>query len=202
MNLLAHLLLADLTGHCPIATLKGDFIKGRLEGKYQGRELAALRLHRQVDSFTDQHPITAQSRNLLDPEFRRYAGILTDVFYDHFLVHHWAHYADRPLQQFADEVYQILRQHKQQSLPELQMLTQRIAQSNLLVRYGEEEIISQVLARMSTRLRRANPLALAGNQLTKHRDQLEKHFQEFFPLLLEQAFLLTQKAPGDKSRQV
>ena len=196
MNHLAHLLIAETTGHCPVATLHGDFVKGRLTGRYFGADLAALRLHRMVDSFTDRHPITRESRALLDPEFRRYAGVLTDLFHDYFLATDWHQYHSEPLQDFANRMYRRLARRECHFPPTMQVFSERMRTHNLLVRYGEIDIISQVAARLGARLRRDNPLHKAGGQLVKHRAQLRHQFCEFFPLLLEYARQARPSSPG------
>lgn len=184
MNVLAHLLLADLTGHCPVATLQADFVKGRLEGKHQGAELAALRLHRRVDAFTDQHPVTARCRGLLEPEFRRYAGILLDMFFDYFLVRHWSEYCPQPLPAFANHQYRLLQANAERFPERPRQFVAFLVQANLLCNYGDIELISAVLERIGRRLRRPNPLHAAGGQLRQHHGELNAGFLEFFPQLI------------------
>jgi acyl carrier protein phosphodiesterase len=109
MNFLAHLYLADRRPDALLGSLMGDFVKGPLQGRFPPELTRALSQHRKVDAFTDAHPMVRVSRARMPPARRRFAGIMVDVFYDHFLALHWEDYADQPLEAFAHEVYALLR---------------------------------------------------------------------------------------------
>jgi acyl carrier protein phosphodiesterase len=68
-------------------------------------------LHRKIDAFTDAHPVFRASKGRLRPPWRRYAGILVDVFYDHFLARDWALYSSVSLRDFSWSVYRTLHSH-------------------------------------------------------------------------------------------
>ena len=103
MNYLAHLYLAGDDSELLIGGLMGDFVKGRVDPARPAAVRAGILLHRRVDSFTDQHPVVRRSKARIDPEFRRYAGILVDLFFDHFLACDWPAYSRQPLPQYADQ---------------------------------------------------------------------------------------------------
>jgi acyl carrier protein phosphodiesterase len=106
MNYLAHLYLSADSSEALVGGLLGDFVKGRLvPGRYPPRVLAAIALHRRIDGFVDRHPVTLSSRARFGPGFRRYAGILLDLFHDHFLARDWDAHAAEPLAAFADRAY-------------------------------------------------------------------------------------------------
>ena len=94
MNYLAHLYLAGNDAEALIGSLMGDFIKGRVDPDLPPVLRQAILQHRRIDSFTDAHPIVRRSKQRVTNEFRRYAGILIDVFYDHFLAREWSQYSD------------------------------------------------------------------------------------------------------------
>src|SRR5690606_41992882 len=50
---------------------------------------AGIRLHQQVDRFTDSHDRFAISRRRFPAPYRRYAGVAVDMFYDHVLAQRW-----------------------------------------------------------------------------------------------------------------
>jgi acyl carrier protein phosphodiesterase len=62
-----------------------DYIKGNKQYTYPTAVQAGIRLHRQIDGFTDSHPATREIKKIFAPEVRLYAGAYTDVVYDHFL---------------------------------------------------------------------------------------------------------------------
>jgi len=100
MNYLAHLALIptscrDREDALRIGNLLGDFIKGTessLRLQFPVDLVDGIKLHRAIDKFTDAHPSFLESKQLLAPERRRYAGIVLDIIYDHFLSIHWKTY--------------------------------------------------------------------------------------------------------------
>ena len=88
MNYLAHLHLGGEQPEQLLGSLYGDFVKGRLEGRFSPQIEAAIRLHRRIDAFTDSHPLTERARARFPAERRRTAGILLDLFFDHGLARH------------------------------------------------------------------------------------------------------------------
>jgi len=61
--------------------------------------------------------VTRQSRNRISPLRRRFAGIIVDVCYDHFLSRHWRRYGAIDLESFVDRVYAVLSKNRSR-LPE------------------------------------------------------------------------------------
>jgi len=129
----------------------------------------------------------AESRTV--PEFRRYAGILTDVFYDHFLARSWTRYHHTPLTDFAQRVYDALNIHENLLPERLKLFSVYMQQRDLLVNYRELDTIDQSLKGIAARLSRANPIGDARAQLEKHYDGLESDFHAYFPDVIRMAKL-------------
>ena len=181
MNFLAHLYLADRRPDALLGSLMGDFVKGPLQGRFSPELTHALSQHRKVDAFTDAHPIVRASRARMAPARRRFAGIMVDVFYDHFLAVHWEDYADQPLEAFAREVYALLRA-REAILPErLRRIAPLMAQFDWLGSYRRIEAVHVALDRMGERLKRGNALLGAGAELNANYAGLEADFRAFFP---------------------
>ncbi len=181
MNYLAHLLLAEATPEAWVGNLLGDFVKGAVGDRFPVAIGEGILLHRQIDAFTDAHAIVQTSKARIDPERRRFAGVLVDMFYDHFLAKHWQDYASIALPDFAQQVYHALQTH-QAILPErLQQVLPDIIRQNWLTSYQEIDGIAYALQRMSRRLHRPNPLAAGIVDLQTHYDGLDADFRAFWP---------------------
>ena len=105
MNYLAHALLAGDHPADRIGGVIGDFVKGPLDPLPAGLGpglAAGVMLHRRIDSFADTHPAFLRSRGRVSAARRRVAGVMVDMFYDHFLARHWAHFSDQALGDFTD----------------------------------------------------------------------------------------------------
>src|ERR1700737_2271995 len=100
MNYLAHLFLAGDTAESMIGNLAGDFVKGALHDRFPPAIAAGIRMHRQIDAFTDGHPEVAAFRRVLTPEIGHYSRVVSDVFFDHFLACDWSKYSSEPIEYF------------------------------------------------------------------------------------------------------
>jgi len=144
----------------------------------------ALAQHRAVDRFTDTHPVVRSSRARVAPPHRRFAGILVDMYFDHFLARHWDDYADEPLDTFTARVYAALLAHEARLPERLRRIAPSMAQRDWLGSYRHVEVVHAALDRVGERLKRGNALLGAGAALMPHYAALEADFRVFFPELV------------------
>ena len=186
MNYLAHLHLGGSQPCALLGSLYGDFVKGPLDGRWPAGIEAGIRLHRQIDAYTDSHPLVLQAKQRFPGERRRYAGILIDLFFDHCLAMHWRAYADEPLQRFTARVYQTLREEEAHLPGKLALIAPRMAAQDWLGSYRDFSTMEQVVAAMSRRLSRPEGLAGGALELERLYEPLQRDFHDFYPQL--QAF--------------
>lgn len=184
MNYLAHLFLSGRTEQALIGGLLGDFVKGAIGDRYDARVCKGISLHRKIDRYTDDHEVVVASRKLVSKERRRFAGIMVDVFYDHFLARHWSRYAVPSLDEFTREVYAILLRHRDDFPQRLQYIVPRMVRDDWLGSYRELWRVGAALDGISRRLRRSNTLAGGLSELEANYTRLEGHFLAFFPQLM------------------
>lgn len=174
----------------------GDFVKGKPSEGWDASVRAAILKHRAIDRFTDQHPTVVSSRMLVHPDRRRFAGILVDIFYDHFLAVHWQRYHATPLAEFTREIYNVLLLQHASFPPRLQRMLPWMASQDWLASYAEIESIDAALTGMARRLRfpeRGQGLKTGVTELKQNYAQYEAHFLAFFPDL--RAFAATLPEP-------
>jgi acyl carrier protein phosphodiesterase len=181
VNYLAHLYLSHGSPEAVIGSVMGDFVKGPLEGRYSDGIRRAIQLHRRIDSYTDAHPQVRTSRNRVSPARRRFAGIMIDMFYDHFLAWNWTAYSSVPLPDFARRAYALLLSEEAMLSPDLRRVIGLMAEQDWLTAYREPAAIDVALNRMSRRLRRENTLAGSAEELMSNYAELAADFQSFFP---------------------
>ncbi len=187
MNYLAHLYLAEQNREGLLGSLLGDFVKGRLDNRFPETVRRGIALHRAIDSFTDAHPLHLESRNRIGRQRRRYAGVIIDVCYDHFLCRSWADYSNESLACFAARVYDVLREH-QDDLPErLRRIAPHMIADDWLGSYSELDNVGRALDGIARRIERRNPLAGALTEIEANYAALDDDFQRFFPELEAQA---------------
>ena len=85
MNYLAHIFLSGDNRKIQIGNFVGDAVKGHAYKKFSPDFRKGILLHRAIDDYTDHHPLVREAIELSRGEFGRYAGVITDIFFDYFL---------------------------------------------------------------------------------------------------------------------
>jgi len=187
LNHLAHFHLAGTREDDIVGALLGDYVKGPLCGQLSAQLENGIRLHRRIDAYTDAHPRLAPLKTPFPAGQRRLAGVVTDLLFDHLLVRHWTRFHDGELSLFAREIHAILLRHQAQLPVAALAHVGRMREYDLLVRYGEAEVIDGTLRRIGLRLGRAQAMDDAIVLAWQHIDRFEQAFLEFYPQLIEMA---------------
>lgn len=181
MNFLAHFHLAWPDPGLLAGGLEGDYYKGLLRGELPEGIERGVRLHRAIDAYTDSHPLVAQLRRDFPRGLRRYAGILIDLSFDHYLSRHWQDYSDIPLARFNAAVYRALQTQEHALSEGSRRMLARMLEYDILGLYLDWESVPASAARIGQRFSRGNPLADVGRELAPARDMLEQSFLGFYP---------------------
>ncbi len=183
MNHLAHALLAGDDPSLRLGGMLGDFVRGTPDPAMPAAVVAGIRLHRAIDVYTDAHPQVLAAKALLQPPYRRYAGILLDVWFDHCLARDFERWSDQPLDDFSTRLRTLLQRHAPMLPVPLQRFLRYMHAHDLPAAYAERDMLAQVFAGIGQRLSRDNPLHHALPQLVSLQSPLQKHFEAFFPEL-------------------
>jgi acyl carrier protein phosphodiesterase len=184
MNYLSHLLLAGSSEDALLGSLLGDFVKGSTGGRFNAAVSDANILHRKIDSFSDAHAITRRSRNRISPLRRRFAGIIIDVCYDHFLSRHWPQFNTTDLKAFADRVYVVLSRNRALLPERLSRILPRMIAENWLEGYIHLDKVGDALDRIASRLTRGDMFMQAVSEIESNYKALDCDFLAFFPDLV------------------
>ena len=185
MNFLAHFHLAWPDEGLVVGALEGDFRKGWLRGDLPGDIERGVALHRGIDAYTDSHALMAELRREFAPEMQRYAGILIDLSFDHYLSRYWHRFSDLPLAEFIPRVYRRLEQNSHHLSGQAESMRQRMLEHDILGKYSHWETVPASAARIGERFRRGNPFLDAQADLEPLRHRLEGAFLAFYPELLD-----------------
>ncbi len=188
MNHLAHALLAGDDDGLRLGGMLGDFVHGTLEASaLPARVIDGIRLHRAIDVYTDDHPEVRAARELFEPPYRRYAGILLDMWFDHCLARDFARWSAQPLDAFSRELRGLLWREDALLPPTLRRFRAYMEAHDLPAGYADPAEIGRALQGIAQRLSRASPLADALPLLIGLQAPLQRHFEAFFPQLREHA---------------
>jgi acyl carrier protein phosphodiesterase len=183
LNFLAHFHLAWPDEGLVAGGLEGDFYKGPLPGTLPSTLERGVKLHRAIDAYTDGHPLIQQLRRDLPQDLRRYAGILIDLSFDHYLSLHWSHFSTVPLGDFNQGIYSTLVAHEGDLSEGAQRMTARLVEYDVLNLYLEWETVLATAARLGQRFKRHNPFLDIDRELSPAKAILEKAFLQFYPQL-------------------
>ena len=165
----------------------GDFVKGPVDVRLDPAVRFGIQLHRRIDTFTDAHPLHRRSRNRIGPQRRRFAGIMIDVCYDHFLATNWHEYSEEPLAQFTARIYAVLAERAAELPERLRRIAPRMAEQDWLGSYRDLGNVGLALDGIATRSPRIARLAGAIEDLKASYTELSEDFDQFFPRLVSYA---------------
>lgn len=183
MNFLSHIYLSGDSTAILLGNFIGDFVKGKQIENYHEDMQKGILLHREIDFFTDNHPIVTQSKDSIRAYQGHYSGVVIDMFYDHFLAANWIDYCTIPLHSFASITYQKLEENKHVMPPDAQFMLPYMIRNNWLVSYKDIQGIENACKGIAQRTKFRSNMANAHLQLQKYYDVLEADFRAFFPLL-------------------
>ncbi|MDB5233670.1 MAG: hypothetical protein JWR44_663 [Hymenobacter sp.] len=189
MNFLAHLFLSGSPASPEYAdVLVGNFIADSVPGKqletYPPGVQAGIRLHRAIDTFTDEHPVVRRStQRLRAAGYGKYAGVISDMFLDHFLARNFAEFTAEALPDFARRVYALLTARQTGMPPRVQHFLPYMTQHNWLMGYAQTEGIARALSGLSRRATAGSGMETAVAELETNYAAYEADFREFFPQL-------------------
>lgn len=186
MNFLIHLYLADHNDDPLIGQLLGDFVKGRRKmERYDKTIQAAILFHRKIDAYSDTHAVTRSSRNCISSQRRRFAGVIVDVCYDHFLSRHWKRFSRETLTAFTKRVYTGLNECKTMLTDRQKFILSRMISHDWLGSYFHLEHIGTALDRIAGRLTHGERFLGSIAEVEANYRRLEKDFSLFFPDLID-----------------
>jgi acyl carrier protein phosphodiesterase len=187
MNFLAHIYLSGDNDLIKIGNFMADGIRGKHFETFPMEIQKGIILHRAIDTFTDAHPVFRQSTKKLHSRYHHYAGVIVDVFYDHFLAKNWSIYSNENLEEYIQFFYKSLEDNTP-------ILTERtigimpyMFQQNWLSSYQTIEGINTILTQMDSRTKNKSKMRFATDELKEFYTEFEQDFTAFFEDLREHA---------------
>lgn len=180
MNFLAHIYLS---GNDPLIQI-GNFIADRVRGKaYIDFPLGiqhGILLHREIDSYTDFHPVFRESKKKLVPRYNHYSGVVIDIFYDHFLAKNWKMYSDLSLEEYARDFYGLLENNYEVLPTAIQNMMPIMTMENWLVKYRSIDGLAYILKQMDSRTDYSSKMQFATEELEMYYEDFQAEFTFFF----------------------
>ena len=166
-----------------------DAVKGKHYEQYPVGIQIGIKLHRFIDSFTDSHEIYRKSKHRLHQKFGHYSGVIMDIVYDHFLAKNWQQFSDTPLEQYADDFYNLLQKEYAILTPKTQNALPYMIKTNWLVCYQSLEGLELILFQMDYRTKNRVNMPVAMEDIQAFYSEIEQEFLAFFTALQHQTKL-------------
>jgi acyl carrier protein phosphodiesterase len=180
MNFLAHIYLSGDNDLIKIGNLMADGIRGKHFEDYPLEIQKGIILHRFIDTYTDAHLVFRKSTKRLHEKYHHYAGVIVDVFYDHFLAKNWNHYSDEKLELYVARFYQSLQDNYEFLSERTKGMMPYMINQNWLVSYQTTEGINRILTQMDSRTKNESKMRFATHELIEYYPDFEQEFTTFF----------------------
>ena len=184
MNYLAHAYLSFHQPEILVGNMISDYVKGKKKFDYSPGIQQGMNLHRAIDTFTDDHAVTKEAKEIFRPHYRLYAGAFIDVVYDHYLATDPSIFNDASLQEFATTTYQHLEPYSAVFPERFAGMFPYMKTQNWLYNYQERWGIEKSLHGVVRRATYLTESATAFRLFEENYDRLQNYYQQFFPELL------------------
>lgn len=171
-----------------------DQVKGRDLSRFSKGVRTGIKLHRHIDHFTDTHSLNVDARRNIRPQMGKYAGVVLDVFQDHFLAKHWTRYHSMPLHKYVEEVYSLLTTRSAEMPERTQFLFGYMKEQDWLGNYATVQGIDRALQGLARRAVNGAQMTHAKEVLVDNYEMLETNFSTFFPAVQTECARFLRKA--------
>lgn len=184
MNFLAHIYLSFGDDEIALGNFMADSIRANKYKHLPERVQKGILLHREIDTFTDTHPIPKKSSKKLHKNYSHYSRVIVDIYYDHFLAKNWKSYSDESLAVFVDRFYDLLEDNYAILPDGVKRMMPYMISDNWLLNYANLEGIGKVLNGMNRRTKNKSRMNFAIVDLEQHYGAFEAEFTAFFEELV------------------
>jgi len=188
VNFLAHAFLSGTNEEILLGNFVADSIKGKMLETYSLDFQKGVFLHRAIDHFTDTHPLVTSCNSHIRQHFKKFSGVVTDIYFDHFLAKNWRNFNTIPLNEYANYVYDLLQRNFDILPPRSKRILPWMMQQNWLEGYADFTLLQRVFNGMSNRTSFESGMENAVRVLRSEYDFFEDKFQNFFPDLMQFSF--------------
>lgn len=180
MNFLAHIHLSGENEFIKIGNFMADGVRGKQYENFPPAIQKGILLHRAIDTFTDAHPIFRQSTKKLHSRYHHYAGVIVDMYYDHFLAKNWSNYHPENLELYANTFYQSLLDNHSLLTTKTQHVLPYLMEYNWLVSYQSISGLERILTQMDHRTKNQSLMRFATEELITYYDEFQTEFSLFY----------------------
>ena len=185
MNYLAHAYLSGENDDIKVGNFLGDWVKGSDYMKYSEDIRTGIMLHRNIDTFTDKHPIVREGASRFKLRYARYSSIIMDILYDHYLANNWKDFHSMSLRDYMNRMHNVVFNNLGLYPIRLQNYLPAFMNDRWIERYATLEGIREVLDTMSKRTSLPNETEFAITVMQSYYADFRHEFYNFFSQIIE-----------------
>lgn len=187
MNYLAHIFLSGNDNDIMLGNFFADAVKGKTYLNYPEKIQKGILLHREIDYYSDNHPVIMQSKQRLYDTHHLFSRVIVDVFHDHFLALKFSKYSSTPLNIFARKFYANVYRHYFILPTRFKKFYPIMVGKKLLTSYADLAELDVVFYQMAKRSEYKSNMEVAVDSLKKDYNLYEQEFDLFFPDMVDHA---------------
>jgi acyl carrier protein phosphodiesterase len=180
LNYLAHAYLSFNDPEILVGNLISDFVKGKKKFDYPPGIQSGIALHRKIDAFTDDHPVTKNAKEFFRADYRLYSGAILDVVYDHFLANDPEEFTEQSLLAFSQKTYGVLERNENFLPPRFAMMFPYMKTQNWLFNYRTRWGTAKSLGGLVRRAAYLTESDTAFRIFEEHYQLLQDHYRQFW----------------------
>lgn len=189
MNYLAHAVLSFSDEQIAGQFLE-DFIPNRHRFSYPPKIVEGIILHREIDTYTDAHPVIREAKKCFSPLVRLYSGAFVDVAMDYFLANT---FTDEGLQSFTQNIYSLLKSYSKLFPEPLSRMSEAMASGNWLYHYREDWSMEKAMQNVLNRAKYLPKDLPVYEVFLQNKEVLKKCFDDFYPDLYRHAVSVNER---------
>ncbi|MEO8582892.1 MAG: ACP phosphodiesterase [Flavitalea sp.] len=185
MNFLAHAYLSFGDPEVLTGNMISDYVKGKKKFDFAPRILGGIDLHRSIDEFTDNHPVTKEAAKYFKPAYGLYSSAFMDVTYDHFLAKEILLHGEQKFREFSADIYQKLERFEEVFPERFRTMFPLMKVHNWLLNYQFMWGIERSFQGLVSRAKYIDSSEAAMLVFMENYQLLSVAYKEFFPQLRE-----------------
>lgn len=180
MNYLAHSYLT-FSDEQIVGQFLNDYIPNKERFSLPEKILQGVILHREIDTYTDNHPIILQAKKIFSPLVRLYAGAFVDVAMDYFLSHDNTINSPIGWKNHSSRVYKILNEHSFRFPENFRIMLAKMETEDWLYNYREDWGIEFSMKNVLHKAKYLDKSLPVFELFSENKNILLQHYQDFFP---------------------
>lgn len=145
-------------------------------------------MHQHVDRTIDANATFLELKSTISTPRKRFAGIILDVAFDHYLAKNWVDWHDMPLRDFVDQCYAALLPVDPRLPDQVHHALSHMVKHDWLYSYQHLSGIASAFEGMSRRFRFENPLAGSEREWIDNQEYWTRGFQKILSELSQHDF--------------